>query len=97
MLQPLAYVTQGIPGRGTEESFFSPTNTKTTRRHVFFEPTVGTGGFSTNYDKGVNIIGTFKHIFRILPFWIFLVLYVLIRLIQPIELSVLFNYFVEAH
>lgn len=43
MLQPLAHITQGIPGRGTEESLFSPTNTKTTRRHIFFEPTVGTG------------------------------------------------------
>lgn len=97
MLQPLAHITQGIPGRGTEESLFSPTNTKTTRRHVFFEPTVGTGGFSTNYHKGANITGTFKHIFRILPFRIFLVFYVLIRLIRPIELSVLFDYFIEAH
>ena len=97
MFQPLAHITQGIPGRGTEESLFSPTNTKTTRQHVFFEPTVGTGGFSTNYHKGANITGTFKHIFRILPFRIFLVLYVLIRLIRPIELSVLFDYFIEAH
>ena len=97
MFQPLAHITQGIPGRGTEESLFSPMNTKTTRRHVFFEPTVGTSGFSTNYHKGANITGTFKHIFRILPFRIFLVLYVLIRLIRPIELSVLFDYFIEAH
>lgn len=95
-LQPLCHILQGLPGRMMEESLYNPVNTDQASANVVSKGDYGTGGFSSRYHKGVNMTGRYKHILCLLPHKVFLILYVLVHVIQLIELSVLFQYVVPA-
>ncbi|KAH9918866.1 uncharacterized protein B0H18DRAFT_957770 [Fomitopsis serialis] len=57
-LQPLIHMTQGLPGRATEEERTKIVNTEETRRHLFVDKDLGTLVFRPNYHKGQEFIRT---------------------------------------
>lgn len=77
-LQPLAHVTQGGPGRMTEEEKMQLTNTTVGRRHLFNLPALNTLAVWSNYSKSTKVTGAFNRISRLL--------FILIRLIRLIEI-----------
>ncbi len=79
-----------IAGRGTEWETIGPTNNINGPRGVVYDPGACTGAFDSRYHKGLNIQGIEKHIRRYIPYQIFRLLYLLLRVVRPIELTVLF-------
>jgi hypothetical protein len=84
-LQPLAHVTQGAPGRISEESKMQLTNTEVGRRHLIILSFLNTIGIWSNYSKTTKVSGAFKEVLRVYPYRISRLLFILIRLIRPIE------------
>lgn len=90
--QSLCHTTQGPGvGRMTEQALQTPINTLNGSRNVIFENGEGTGAFRTGYHKGSFTTGQHKEILRLLPYRVFRLLYVLTRIVRPIELTALFN------
>ena len=81
----LCHITT-ISGRGTEAAALRPTNSHAGRRNIVFDPIAKTGAFDTDYHKGQRITGKPKHLHRHVPWEVFRLLYVMIRLIRPLEL-----------
>jgi hypothetical protein len=79
-----------IAGRGTEWETISPTNNEDGRKGVVYDPGANTGAFDAEYHKGLNVQGVNKHLRRYMPYEIFRLLYLLLRVVRSIELMVLF-------
>jgi hypothetical protein len=93
VIQPLCHITQGPgPGRMSEECIHSPTNSINCPRNFTFDEQEGTGAFRSGYNKTSFVTDDQKVIFRLLPYTIFRLLYTLIRLIRPIEFTVLLDF-----
>jgi hypothetical protein len=92
-LVPLDHVTSGGPGRGTEKALFQSTNTKESRRHLFYKD--NTIGFASNYHKGHLSTGIYKFILRLLPYDLAVILAILIRIVRPIELAPLLEFHIR--
>jgi hypothetical protein len=90
--QSLCHTTQGPGvGRMTEQALQTPINTLNSSRNVIFENGERTGGFRSGYHKGSFTTGQHKEILRLLPYRVFRLLYILNRIIRPIELAALFD------
>lgn len=90
--QVLCHTTQGPGvGRMTEQALQAPINTLTSSRNVVFENGQQTGAFRSGYHKGAFTTGQHKEILRLLPYRVFRLLYILTRIIRPIELAALLN------
>ena len=90
--QSLCHTTQGPGvGRMTEQALQTPINTLNGPRNVIFDNGERTGGFRSGYHKGSFTTGQHKEILRLLPYRVFRLLYVLNRIIRPIELAALFD------
>ncbi|KAF9479645.1 hypothetical protein BDN70DRAFT_932365 [Pholiota conissans] len=87
-LVALCHITV-IAGRGTEWLTISPTNNKNGPKGVVYDPGAQTAAFNAAYHKGLNIQGVNKHNRRYMPYEIFRLLYLLIRVVRPTELLVL--------
>lgn len=85
----LCHILQGPPGRMTEESLQPLTNTENVRRSVVFEAEEGTGAFLSGYHKGSAISGLHRNVYRLLPYRVFRLLFVLVRLVRPLEMLAL--------
>lgn len=72
-----------LPGRGSEEMKWSPTNTAETRCHI--TQIKGTLGFLSNYHKGAFIAGIYKEILRLLPYRLARIVAIFWRLVRPVE------------
>ena len=81
---PISHNTT-ISGRGTEAESLRPTNNDIGRRNVIFDPEAGTGAYDADYHKGQARTGSHKHILRHMPYEVFRILYILIRIVRPIE------------
>jgi hypothetical protein len=90
--QSLCHITQGPGvGRMTEQALQTPINTLNSSRNFVFENGEHTGGFRSGYHKGSYTTGQHKEILRLLPYRVFRLIYVLNRIIRPIELAALFD------
>ena len=58
----IAHITQGAPGRTTEEDKMQIANTLVTRRCLIVPPNLNTLAIRSNYWKGAKISGIFKEI-----------------------------------
>jgi len=90
--QALAHVTQGSPGRMTEEAKFQAANTPVSRKHLVVPYGMNTLAFFANYWKGALVSGRFKEVLRLLPYRIARLLFILIRIVRPIEWLYLAKY-----
>ena len=81
---PISHNTT-IAGRGMEAESLRPTNNDIGRRNVIFDPEAGTGAYDADYHKGQERTGSHKHILRHIPYEVFRILYILVRIIRPIE------------
>ncbi|TFK68888.1 hypothetical protein BDN72DRAFT_858109 [Pluteus cervinus] len=84
-LYPLAHILQGPPGRGAEEAALRVVNTLDAKRNAIFDRASGTGGFNCDYHKGASRSGLHKHILRLLPFRVWVLQWILVRIIRPID------------
>ncbi|KAJ2932075.1 hypothetical protein H1R20_g5033, partial [Candolleomyces eurysporus] len=84
-LYALAHILQGSPGRSTEENLMQISNTRAGRRHLFAESEMGTLAIFSDYWKGAKAQGRFKEILRVLPYRISRLLFILIRIVRPVE------------
>ena len=91
-LSVLCHILQGAPGRLTEELMLQLNNTTTGRRHVFCDPTLKTIMIWSDYWKGVKITGRFKEVLRVLPYRIARLLFIMIRVVRPVECMYLIKY-----
>ncbi|TFK68860.1 hypothetical protein BDN72DRAFT_858086 [Pluteus cervinus] len=82
---PLAHITQGPPCQGTEESTLRVVNTADGKRNAIFDEASGTGGFNCDYHKGPASSGLYKQVLRLLPFRIWVLQWILTRIIRPIN------------
>jgi hypothetical protein len=97
LLMPLCHVLEGPPGRMSEEAARCLTNTESTSRALVFERQAGTGGFRTGYHKGSHVTGDHKVFLRLIPYRLFALLFALIRVVRPLELLVLSDFYVPEH
>jgi hypothetical protein len=81
---PISHNTT-ISGRGTEAESLRPANNNIGRRNVIFDPEAGTGAYDADYHKGQERTGIHKHILRHMPYEVFRILYILVRIVRPIE------------
>lgn len=81
---PISHNTT-ISGRGTEAESLRPANNDIGRRNVIFDPEAGTGAYDADYHKGQARTGSHKHILRHMPYEVFRILYILVRIVRPIE------------
>ena len=81
---PISHNTT-ISGRGTEAESLRPANNNIGRRNVIFDHEAGTGAYDADYHKGQERTGTHKHILRHMPYEVFRILYILVRIVRPIE------------
>jgi hypothetical protein len=95
LLMPHCHVLEGPPGRMTEEAALHLTNTETTSRGLVFERQAETGGFSSGYHKGMHMTSDQKDILRLVPYCVFALLYMLIRIVRPVELLVLHDFCIQ--
>ncbi|KAJ2932942.1 hypothetical protein H1R20_g4171, partial [Candolleomyces eurysporus] len=86
MLYALVHFTQGPPGRGTEELVLQITNTERgIKRNLIWDPVMQTGGFNYDYQKTSGRQGVLSNILRLLPFRIFALLHLHMRIVRPME------------
>ena len=81
---PISHNTT-VSGRGTEAESLRPANNDIGRRNVIFDPEAGTGAYDADYHKGQARTGSHKHILRHMPYEVFRILYILVRIVRPIE------------
>jgi hypothetical protein len=79
----------------TEQSLHTPINTLNSSRNFIFENGEHTGGFRSGYHKGSFSTGKHKEILRLLPYRVFRLLYILNRIVRPIELAALFDLLIQ--
>jgi hypothetical protein len=87
----IAHITQGAPGRTTEEEKMQIVNTSATRRHLIVPPNLETLAVWSNYWKGAKISGRFKEILRVFPTVDSNFIFILIRVVCPVEILFLAN------
>ncbi|TFK59552.1 hypothetical protein BDN72DRAFT_905739 [Pluteus cervinus] len=63
----LFHLTQGPPGRGTEEALLRPYSSREIPSNVVYRPLTKIGGIQTQYQKSGNLTGETKSIHRWLP------------------------------
>lgn len=81
----IAHITQGSPGRMTEEDKMQSANTFTSRRHLIVAPNMDTLAVWSNYWKGMTISGRFKEILRVFPKVVSDLIFILLRVVRPVE------------
>ena len=95
-LQLLCHTTECLGvGWMTKNAMHSPINMLNGPQNVVFKTLEGAGGFSSGCHKGLFATGMNKEILWFLPYWVFLLLYILIHIIQPIKLAVLLEQFIK--
>jgi len=92
LLFVLIHVTQGSPARITEEIFMQICNTLFGRRHLFVLNGYATLATWSNYWKGAQISGKFKEILRVMPHRVAKLLFILLRIIRPVEVMYLLRH-----
>ena len=90
---PISHNTT-ISGRGTEAESLRPANNDVGRRNVIFDPEAGTGAYDSDYHKGQALTGSHKHILRHMPYEVFRILFIIVRVVRPIELFFICRAFV---
>ena len=93
LLYVMCHILAGLPGRGVEEQLMALCNLAETRRHLYAR--AGTLHFNCNYHKGALSTGIYKSIIRVLPYRVACILYILIRIIRPIEVFPLLKFIVK--
>lgn len=83
----LVHTTQGPPGRGEEQALYLISNSKNMHRHLVWDNKLGAGGFNSNYHKGALTTGTYKHIRWLVPYRVMRLLFALIKIVCPLELT----------
>ncbi|KAH8096992.1 hypothetical protein BXZ70DRAFT_908242 [Cristinia sonorae] len=96
LVYALGFILQGPGGRLTEEQLYCPINTDALISNIFFNKQLKTGGFYSRYHKGQRKTGRSKHIIRTLPYCVFRLLYALLRVVRPIELSAIFDHLIPS-
>jgi len=87
----LLYATS-YSGRGSEFEKARPINIGTqSRRNVVYDQEAHTGAIDSDYHKGFSITGLAKHNRRYMPYSVFRLLYVLVRIVRPIELALMLH------
>ena len=81
---PISHNTT-ISGRGMEAESLRPANNNIGRQNVVFDPEAGTGAYDADYHKGQERTGTHKHILRHIPYEVFRILYILVRIVHLIK------------
>jgi hypothetical protein len=75
----IAHITQGSPGRMSEEEKMQSANTFASRRHLVVAPNMDTLAVWSNYWKGMAISGRFKEILRVFPKVVSDFIFILVR------------------
>ena len=91
-LQAAAHITQGAPGRMTEEAKSQLSNTGVGRRHLVVLQALNTLAVWSNYSKTTKVTGAFKEVLRVYPHRISRLIFILVRLIRPIEILYLIKH-----
>ncbi|KAG5222258.1 hypothetical protein IMY05_C3108000400 [Salix suchowensis] len=96
LLYPLIHILSGPPARGTEEASFTVCNLSGGRRHLFMADYEGERLLTirSDYHKGLRTTSLVKEIWRVLPYGLARVLYVLLHLIRPIEMVLACDYII---
>lgn len=81
----IAHITQGSPGRMTEEDKIQSANTFASQRHLVVAPNMDTLAVWSNYWKGMTISGRFKEILRVFPKVVSDFIFILLRVVRPVE------------
>lgn len=90
----IAHITQGAPGRTTEEDKMQISNTLATRRHLIVPPNLDTLAVWSNYWKGAKVSGRFKEILRVFPRVVARFIFILVRVVRPVEILFLVKHLV---
>lgn len=86
-LSSLCHILQGAPGRASEEVKSQLCNTvEGGRRHVFVDEETQTLSIFSNYSKGTRLTSLHKEILRIIPYEVAQVMFIVVRMIRPMEL-----------
>jgi len=91
----LSHICEGAPGRVTEEDKMLVSNTFSSHRHTVTAPGLNTLATCSNYWKGAQVSGRFKEILRVFPRAISDFIFILVRLIRPLELLFLIQHVVH--
>jgi hypothetical protein len=91
-LQAAAHITQGAPGRMTEEAKSQLANTEVGRRHLVILQALNTLALWSNYSKTTKVTGAFKEVLRVYPHRIARLIFILIRIVRPIEVLYLLKH-----
>jgi len=92
----LMYATS-YAGRGSEFEKARPINIGTqSRRNVIYDQEAYTGAVDSDYHKGFSITGLNKHNRRYMPYSVFRLLYIMVRIVRPIELALLLHIYPNA-
>jgi len=83
-----------LSGRGTEEALYQWANSAEGRRHLFLVNLIL--GIISNYHKGHHITGLYKQILRLIPNELGYLIAILLRLVRPIEVTVVGQFFTPA-
>ncbi|KAF9034550.1 hypothetical protein BJ165DRAFT_1533981 [Panaeolus papilionaceus] len=80
-----------ISGRGTEMLKHQITNSQNSCqwRHLFFDKDANMARLDSNYHKGQTITSQHKHNSRYIPFELWRLTYLLIKVVRPVELLIL--------
>ena len=91
----LYHCTPGLGGRGTEDALSQISNEESgSPRHIKINK--GTCVVNANYHKGTLHTGTFKNIRRVLPYRVALLLFILVRVVRPVELILVLKYWTKS-
>jgi len=80
-----------LSGRGTEEALYQWANSAVGRRHLFLVNEIM--AIISNYHKGHQITGLYKQILRLMPNELGYILAILLRVVRPIEATVVAQFF----
>lgn len=97
LLYPLIHILSGPPPRGTEEASFTMRNLVGGRRHIFMADYEGQRLLTirSDYHKGLRTTSLVKEIWRVLPYRLARVLYILLHLVRPIEMVLACDYLMK--
>jgi hypothetical protein len=83
-----------LSGRGTEEAFYQWANSAESRRHLFLVRHIT--AIISNYHKGHQVTGLYKQILRLIPNELGFLMAILLRIVRPIEATVVGHFFTPA-
>jgi len=89
------HATCGLTGRGAEAALYNWTNEAFGSRH-HLRIHKGTCALDGNYHKGTFTTGLYKNILRVLPYRVAQILFILLRVIRPIQLMSLMKFIIPA-